>query len=164
MRKRFRVTGLFAAVALFVTAAYLTFAHNLVREISGILTEQTSDRSIIVSTVDRGSGMEPARISHAVIDQGLTSEIGSQSIIFEISDPYDWYNIYINNDSYVTYNILLKDEADHVQGEFTLAANSSSVIRNTEAARGRRIVSVTSSDGSTLEGSIRVSVSRQQMN
>ena len=122
--------------------------------------EQATTADSIISIIDdqKVEADTPAQDNIAV-DLELTSNTGSQSGIFEMTDTHGWYHIKLNNSSHTKYKILLKDGHGKIQGEFEIEAGSNKVVKNTVQASGSRSISITSTDGSKLTGHMQVLIS-----
>ena len=110
-------------------------------------------------TFDINTGV--TRDNYVVVDQLLTSTTGSQTISFNPNSNYPYYRIYILNDSDSTYNITLTDANgvnQLVSSPIRLSPGYQSIVRNNVAASGIRYLTITSTDGSTLEGSVSIRI------
>ena len=102
-----------------------------------------------------------ARDNYVAVSQSLTSTTGSQTISFNPNDDYPYYRIYVSNSSNATYNITLTDANGTnqlVSSPVKLSPGHQSVLKNSTAASGVRYLTITSSDGSTLEGSVSIRI------
>ncbi|MET1170925.1 hypothetical protein [Paenibacillus amylolyticus] len=124
-----------------------------------IAVPQTIDGSF--STISVAKPTQPPVITpmatYTPIDnESLTTGNGTKSVYFDTNSTYPWYRIYVSNNSNVKYKIQLSSDNGTDQGSFEVNGNSGTIIRNNNAATGRRYVSVTSVDGSNLRGIIHV--------
>ena len=97
------------------------------------------------------------------VDQSLTSRTGSQSIIFNTHQGFGHYRIWIENSSEVN-NIVVLTSASGIKFTYYINANSTLSIYTTangEWGVGRHSLSVSSSDGRTLSGEIKIDIGKE---
>lgn len=96
-----------------------------------------------------------SRESYLQIDEDLTSRTGSQSSSFDTTKKFQYYRIYIKNDSNVEYNVISPG------GTYTVKPNNGIYLwSNKPVSSGTHKVSITSKDGSKLEGRIAIRIAK----
>lgn len=94
-------------------------------------------------------------VTIVVVDQELNSNTGSQSVEFETTEQYPNYSISIENNSDVEY-VCVTDGSDDMS--FTISPLLSNISDGWFETPSTKTLSVTSSDGSKLEGHITVKI------
>ena len=111
----------------------------------------TTEASVSVQNSDKI--IEPTD-SYIFRDEELTSSTGSQSTTFDTTETYCYYRIYVENNSNVDYIVISPSGTS-----FTVKANGKKYIWSPkEVPAGTKEVSVTSRDGSKLNGHIAIRV------
>ncbi|GGF82811.1 hypothetical protein GCM10010912_29900 [Paenibacillus albidus] len=162
MKKKIMLSCLTAAMSLAV-AVPLAFAQDApTTDSSDAVTPSTPFTTVkvvendgIEVTTITGSIFQPFA-SHQPVNQALTSSTGSQTVEFYPDNTFGYYRVWIANYSTVRYNSLMTDMNNAYQGEFYILPGQTNIIKNTNKATTGRRFSVTSSDGSKLNGSIAV--------
>ncbi len=164
MKNRLVTTLLTSALILSVAAVPLVSAKNNASDFSktsvNVPNVQSSDGTY--SIVNEQPPEVTPMATYVAVNETLNSKTGSQSVCFDTSKTYGWYRIWVSNTSKVKYKILIKDDNGNNQGEFEVSAGGTNTIRNNNAATGRRYVSITSTDGSALSGTISVRLAEEK--
>lgn len=112
--------------------------------------------TVVISLSSFASHAEYLETSTVPVDRDLSGSNGSDDVVFHTGPTYPWYRIYITNNSNVDYKVNITDGSGNNQGIRWISPNSSITITNDLAANGIRIVNVSSQDGSSLKGTIRI--------
>ncbi|MRN55256.1 hypothetical protein [Paenibacillus monticola] len=92
------------------------------------------------------------------VDKDLTANNGSDIAEFHPNSAMGYYKIWVPNYSTVRLNALLTDMNSVYQGEYVIQPGTSSFFRNSSKATAESRFSVTSGDGSKLNGHINIKI------